>query len=92
MAEVPLPPSRADITTLFGLLAEAFALSAEDLAHSLETGAMTLTPGQDPDGRRWVRASLGEPGSKTRPRRIRVYRDALLHEDAPPAPTKDGSS
>lgn len=85
--DAPPPPDGegvAEVTALFGRLAEAFGLSAEALAQALETGALTLTPGADAGGR-YARAVLrhqggGGDGPSPQARAVRVYRDALYHE------------
>ncbi|GEO82073.1 hypothetical protein [Pararhodospirillum oryzae] len=81
-------PEANDLNALFGMLAKAFSLEAADLARVLEEGLMTLAPGEDPDGRRHVRATLIQDGTR---RVVRVYRDALYYEETPAGETPEAN-
>lgn len=94
MPQSPPPPPDSplvqEVSTLFGLLAEAFALDGERLARALETGAMTLVPGEDAKGKRFVRATLTEADPDLGPpRRVRIYQSALYHEPLTDTPAPD---
>ncbi|MBK1665716.1 hypothetical protein CKO38_10225 [Rhodospirillum rubrum] len=66
-----------EINTLFGTIAEAFALEGDALARALEDGSMTLERGEDQDGNRFVAATLERDGSR---RTARIFKDAIHHE------------
>ncbi|MGB0697329.1 MAG: hypothetical protein ACPGOY_16870 [Rhodospirillaceae bacterium] len=78
------------VEALFGSLAKAFSLSAEETAKALETGTLVLEMGQDQNDNHFVLASYGHGEDR---RIARIFKDAIHYEgeeepdEAPPPQT-----